>query len=178
MKSVLSAGVCVSCGRLSGRFYRTCPYCGEEVWQPAWRRAVCGALLVLPPLLSVALACGSRPDWAALAQAGQTASPSRGFLFAAGVGLLLVPAPDDDLIVSSQPEQVRWQAVAVGGALLCGGGAAWVAACLTFGRTAGAAAWLSAIMLAACVAAAPFFFRIPWRALAASALIAGAVALA
>jgi hypothetical protein len=177
MKSVLKAGACVSCGRASGRYYRTCPYCGEEVWQPAWRRTVCRALLALPPLLAVALMILSRPDGAALAQAARTVSPMLGFLFAAGVGLLLTPQRDDDLVVSSQAELVRWQSVAVGGALLCGGYAAVAAVGLCFGRATGVAAWLSGVALAACVIAAPFFFRVPWRALVAAALIAGAIAL-
>ncbi len=177
MKSVLTAGVCVSCGRKSGRYYRTCPYCGEEVWQLAWRRAVCGTLLAVPPFLAVALMILSRPDGLALAQAARTVSPTLGFLFAAGVGLLLTPLGDDDLVVSSQAELVRWQAVAVGGALLCGCYAAVAAGCLCFGRAVGVAAWLSAVALAACVLAAPFFFRVPWRALVAAALVAGAIAL-
>jgi len=177
VKSVLKTGVCVSCGRESGRYYRVCPYCGEQVWQPRWRRAVCAALLALPPLLIATLAVLARPDWAALAQAARRVPPTLGFLFAVGVGLLLTPQADDDLVASSRAELVRWQAVAVGGALLCGGYAAITAVCLCFGRAAGVIAWLTGCVIAACVIAAPFLFRIPWRALAASALIAAAIAL-
>jgi len=177
MKSVLKTGVCVSCGRESGWHYRVCPYCGEQVWQPVWRRAVCGLLLALPPLLMVTLAFLTRPDWAALTKAARTVPPTRGFLFAVGVGLLLTPQSDDDLVVSSRAELVRWQAAAVGGALLCGGYATVMAVCLFFGRTVGVGAWSIACVIGACVIAAPFLFRIHWRALVASALIVAAIAL-
>ena len=177
MKSILKTGVCVSCGRESGRHYRICPYCGEQVWQPVWRRAVCAALLALPPLLIAALAFLSQPDWVALAQATKKVPPALGFLFAVGVGLLLTPQSDDDLVVSSRAELVRWQVVAVGGTLLCGGYAAAVAVCLFFGHASGVGAWLAAGTTAACIIAAPLFFRIPWRALVAAALIVAAIAL-
>ena len=177
MKSVLIAGVCVSCGRESGRHYCVCPYCGEQVWQPVWRRGVCVLLLVLPPLLIVTLVILARPDWVALAQVARRVPSALGFLFAVGVGLLLTPQPDDDLVVSSRAELVRWQAVAVGGALLCGGYAAITAVCLFCGRITGVGIWLLGCLIGACVIAAPFYFRIPWRALVASALIVAAIAL-
>ena len=177
MKSVLRAGVCVSCGRGAGQHDRVCPYCGEQVWQPRWRRAACAALLALPPLLIVTLAILARPDWAAFAQAARKVPPALGFLFAASVGLLLTPQADDDLVVSSRAELVRWQAIAVGGTLLCGGYSAVTAVCLSFGRASGVGAWLAAGSTVACVIAAPFFFRIPWRALVAAALVAAAIAL-
>jgi len=177
VKSVLITGMCVSCGREPGRYYRVCPYCGEQVWQPVWRRAVCVLLLVLPPLLTVTLAFLAWPDWAALAQAARRVHPALGFLFAIGVGLLLTPQSDEDLVVSSQAELVRWQAVAVGGALLCGGYAAITAVCLFFGRTTGFGAWLAGCVIGTCVIASPFFFRVPWRAPVAAALIVAAIAL-
>jgi hypothetical protein len=173
MNSVLKAGVCVSCGRESGRVYRTCPYCGESVWQPAWRRACRAALVALPPALLAALVWAARPELTALVQMRAWG----GFLFAAGVGLALLPCRDDDLVVSSRRELRLWQAQAVAGGALMGLCAAAAAAGLKHGQTAGAAAWLAAVALGACVCAAPAFYRIPWRALAGAALIAGAIAL-
>lgn len=174
MKSILKCGVCVSCGRKSGKYYRTCPYCGERVWQPRWRRAVCGLLVALPPLLAAALAWGSRAALADGARALGELPLAAGFLLAAGTGLLLVPCADDDLVVSSRAELARWQATAVCGSVLCGLHAMAAAVCVACGPR-GAGAWLAAAALAACVGAAPVFFRIPWRAVVASAMIAAAV---
>mgnify|MGYP005829842649 CR=1 FL=1 len=64
MSGVLKAGVCVSCGRESGRFYRACPYCGERVWQPMWRRAGKLALPLLSLASVAALLEAARPAWA------------------------------------------------------------------------------------------------------------------
>ena len=176
MKRGLKGGVCVSCGRGSGRDYHICPYCGEWVWQPAWRRAARGLLLALPPLLAAALAWRARAGFADGARALSELSLPSAFLLAAGVGLLLVPCADDDLTVSTRAELARWQAQAVGGGTLCGlyalAGAVAVA-----GGPRGAGVWLAAAGLAACVGVAPLFFRIPWRAPVASAMIAAAVAL-
>jgi len=177
MKSVLKAGVCVSCGRGSGRYYRHCPYCGEGVWQPLWRRAARAALLTAPPLLTGTVVLLARPDWGSAVQTLRSAHPAIGFLFAAGLGLLLLPQADNDLVVSSHAERVRWQALAVGGTVLCGTYAAITAVCLCFGQTVAIGAWLPGSAVIACVAAAPFFFRIPWRALAAAAMLVAAIAL-
>jgi hypothetical protein len=177
VKSVLTAGVCVSCGRESGRFYRTCPYCGEQVWQPRGQRVGQVALLVLPPALLALLGVATRPDLSAFAQAARAVHPALGFLFAAGLGLLLLPPPDSDLIIASRSEGLRWQVGAILGGWLMGLAAAACAICLNNGRAAGAGAWLLAALTAACVVAAPCFFRIPWRSLVASALLAAALAL-
>ena len=177
MKSVLKAGVCVSCGRTCGRYYRSCPYCGEQVWQPIWRRVVGMELLSLPPLLVGTLAILTRPDWTGFARAARSCGPVAGCLLAAGVGLLALPYDDDDLVVSSRTERTRWQTVAVGGSLLCGVFAALAAVCLFFGRETGTGAWLLGGAVWLSVAAAPYFFRVPWRAVIASALIAAAIAL-
>jgi len=177
MKSELKSGVCVSCGRKAGRFYRTCPYCGERVWQPVWRRIACLKLLVISPLLVFALLWLAHADWSALARAVRAGHAWAAFLFAAGAGLLVLPMPDDDRVVSSQAELVRWQAVAVGGSLFCGALSLLAAVSLRFGRTSGAGVWALAIVVWISVAVAPLFFRIPWRAVAASALLAASVAL-
>ena len=176
MKSLLIPGVCVSCGRESGRYYRSCPYCGEEVWQPRWRRAGQGCVLALPPLLLALLAALTRPDLDGFAQAARSVHPALGFLFAAGIGLLLLPPPDHDIVISSRAEGVRWQARALLGGWLMGLSAAACVVCLAYARASGAAAWLAAGTTALCIVAAPFFFRIPIRSLVATALLAAALA--
>jgi hypothetical protein len=178
VKSELTAGECVSCGRESGRYYLTCPYCGEQVWQPRWRRAGQKALLVLPPLLLVLLAVATRPDMSGFAQAMRSVPPALGFLFAAGIGLLLLPPSDSDVVISSRAEGARWQLCAILGGWLMGFSAAATTVCLSYGRATGTGIWLLATLIAACVIAAPFFFRIPWRSLAAAALLAAALAQA
>jgi len=177
MRSALKDGVCVSCGRESGRHYWHCPYCGEEVWHPLWRRGACVALLSLPPLLALLLVAVTQPDLRNIAQSLWTAPPAMGYLFAAGIGLLLLPPSDNGLVVNSRAEQVRWVALAAGGGVLCGCYAALAALCLCFGRTPGAVAGVLGCAVFACVAAAPVFFRIPWRTAVASAMIAAAIAL-
>ncbi len=176
MKSELKSGVCVSCGRVSGRYYRVCPYCGERVWQTGRRRAACCLLIALPPLLAAALVWGARAGFAEGVRALSELSPPSALLLAAGVGLLLVPCADDDLVASSRRELARWQALAVCGGALCGLYALAGAVAAASGPR-GAGAWLAAAALAACVGVAPLFFRIPWRAPVASAMIAAAVAL-
>ena len=176
MNSILKAGVCVSCGRGSGSYYRTCPYCGEQVWQPRWRRVGQAGLLALSPLLLALLAGTARPDMAEFARAMRAVHPALGFLFAAGIGLLLLPPPDHDLVISSRAEGLRWHLCALLGGWLMGTGAAVCAVCLTYGRAVGAGVWLTAGVAVLCVAAAPFFFRIPRRSLLAAALLAAALA--
>ena len=176
MKSVLKSGVCVSCGRESGRHYRTCPYCGEQVWQPRWRRACQAALLASPPLLVAFLFFLTHPDMGELAQTLRSVHPALGFLFAAGTGLLLMPSSDSDLVITSRAEGIRWQVSAILGGWLMGLSAAACAVCLSYGRETGAAAWLTAGLTVACVVAAPLVFRIPWRSLVAAALLAAALA--
>ena len=177
MKSVLKSGVCVSCGREPGRFYRTCPYCGEQVWQPRWRRAVQWALVALPPLLLMLLASIAQPDMGRFAQTMRSIHPLLGFLFAAGIGLLLLPPQDSDLVVTSRAESLRWQAGSIFGGWLMGVYAVAVAVCLNYGHATGATAWLSAGLTMAGAGAAPCFFRIPWRSLGAAALLAATLAL-
>ena len=177
MKSELNIGVCVSCGREPGRTYRVCPYCGEQVWQPLWQRAGRAVLLAAVPLTAVGLAFWARPDWGALVRLAQTAPIWSELLFAAGLGLLLLPYADDDRVVSSRAELVRWQALAVGGALLSGLVAFFAAVSLRFGREVGVAAWALAAVAFAGVACAPGFFLSPWRAVVASGMIVAAIAL-
>ena len=147
------------------------------MWQPAWRRAACGLLAGAPPLLLAALARASGVRLGDAVSVAEGLSPGRGFLLAAGVGLLLMPCGTDDLAVSSQRELARWQALAVCGGALCGLYAAAAAVCVAHGPHAGAGAWCATVSLAACVGVAPLFFRIPWRAVAACALIAAAFLL-
>jgi len=170
MKSELNSGVCVSCGRAPGRYYRECPYCGERVWQPAWRRAGRIALPALCPLLLAAQAWALGPALAAPVRLGS------GFLLAAGAGLALLPCDDADVVASSRRELARWQAEALGGSLLMAlcalGGAAGLR-----GGAAAPAAWAAALALGACAAAVPALFRVPRRAAVAAALVAAGAAL-
>lgn len=167
---VLKAGVCVSCGRNAGRHARVCPYCGEQVWRPRWFQVGQGGAALLPPALLAILVFQTRPDWSELGRTVQTAHPTCGFLFAAAIGMLLLPVPDDDLVASSRSELRRWQLGAIFGGWLVGGYAAAGMCCLRFGCGAGPGMWLSACGLGVCVAAMPFFFRIPWRSLIAAGL--------
>ena len=170
-------GTCVSCGRRSGPYARSCPYCGEQVWQPLWRRAGQWCVLLLPPLLLAGLAGSAHPDWKALAGLARSARPACGLLFAAGTGLLLLPVADGDLVASSRAALRHWQAGALLGGWLMGAWAAAAAAALSYGTAPGPlpAAWLLAAGVGLCVAAMPLFFRIPWRSLAAAALLAAAL---
>jgi len=174
MKNLPENGACVSCGRRSGPYARVCPYCGEQVWQPLWRRTGQWCVLLLPPLLLACLAGLAHPDWTALAGLAWGEHPACGFLFAAGTGLLLLPVADGDLVASSRSELRRWQAGAVLGGWVMGACAATGAAALSYGTATGAATWLLAAGAGLCVTAMPFFFRIPWRSLAAAALLAAA----
>jgi hypothetical protein len=136
-----------------------------------------GTLLALPPLLLALLAALTRPDLGGFVQAARSVHPALGFLFAAGIGLLLMPPPDHDIVISSRAEGVRWQVRAILGGWLMGLYAATCVVCLTCGRETGPAAGATACLAAACVVAAPFFFRIPIRSLVAAALLAAALAL-
>jgi hypothetical protein len=169
--SALRSGVCVSCGRASGPKYRACPYCGERVWLPAWRRAGRLALLAVPPALVAGLARWAWTERTAVADLGAWG----GFLLAAGAWLALLPCRDDDLVVSSRRELRLWQAQAAAGGVCMGLGAA-VAAAAVKGAVADAGVWALALLLGACVCAAPALYRIPWRALAGAALIAAGIA--
>jgi hypothetical protein len=174
--STLMNGRCVSCGRRAGRRDRVCPYCGEEVWRPRWWRAGRWCALLLPPVLLACLAGAVRPDWATAARRILDASPLCVFLFAAGVGLLLLPAEDGDLVAGSSAELRRRQAQA-----LLGGWAMALYAVAGAMALAGSPEWGSGVCLLAAglfasAAATPFFIRVPWRSLAAASLLAAAVA--
>ncbi len=153
--------------------YRLCPYCGEAVWRPVWRRVSCAACLVLPPVLAGVLAWTARPAWAGFARLG----PWAGFLLACGVAWAAAPCGDADRIATSRRELRGWQAEAVCGSVLMGVFAAWASASLRAARSPGWAAWAAAALLGFCVLAAPFLFRIPRRAWAAAALIVAGFAL-
>ena len=165
----------MSCGRWSGRHVRVCPYCGEQVWHPRWWRAGQWGMILLPPALLAGLAFLTRPDWGAFARMARTTHPAVGFLFAAGLGLLLLPVPDRDLVASSRSELCRWQVRAMIGGWLMAGYAGAGTFCVRCGHPGGWACLL-AVGIGLCVASAPFFFRIPWRSLVAVALLAAMIA--
>jgi hypothetical protein len=166
--------MCVACGRAAGRYERACVYCGERVWRPSGYRAAHAAWIAAPPALLLWLTAAVRPDWRAACRTVLGGGAFAGYLFAAGAGLLLLPLEDDDLVTASDAERFRWQALSHAGALLCGGYAALGAACLACGARVGPAAWAAGLAVFACIAIAPLFFRIPWRAVAAATLWAAA----
>ena len=174
MQSVLKTGMCVSCGRNSGRHVRVCPYCDEQVWQPFWLRAGRWCVLLLPPVFLTCQTCLAQPDWQALTETLRKTPPTGGFLFAAGIGLLSLPAPDADRVVHSQSELRNWQLVAIAGGWFMGTLTAASTAVLCHGQP-GPGAWLSATGMALCLLVMPFFLRIPWRSLTASLLLASAI---
>lgn len=136
------------------------------------------SLVAVPPALTAQLVVMTQPDWVGTVKAIQLAHPVIGFLFAAGLGVLFLPCADSDLVVSSRAEKIRWGMLAVGGGLLCGCYAALTAGCLCFGRKLGMGSWPLGCAVFACVVFAPLFFRIPWRSLAAAAMIVASIMLA
>jgi hypothetical protein len=169
-------GVCVSCGRRAGRRDVHCPYCGEQVWRPrAWRAARLGVLL-LPPLFLACLTAsdaGGRPAAILRRIAGQ---PFSAFLFAAAVGLFLLPVSDDDRAAEAAADLRRHQIQALLGGWAMGVYAAVGAATFAAGATHRAGATALAFGLGLSTAAMPLFLRIPGRSLLAAALLAAAVA--
>ncbi len=109
MAKDLQAGVCVSCGRNPGRLYWTCPYCGERVWHPLWRRVVCVGVVGLLPLSAMTTAWLVRPDWLRAWRAVCASGPLAACALAAGVGLLFLPIPDRGRVAPSACDRNRWR---------------------------------------------------------------------
>ena len=174
--STRTNGRCVSCGRRAGRSDCHCPYCGEQVWRsPVWRAAR-WSVLALPPVLTSVLAALAARGWAATAIRRLTEHPASAFLFAAGTGLLLLPAEDGDVAAGSPAELRRRQVLALLGGWAMGVcAAAGAAAAVSCAAPYAAAAALSS-GLSLSIAAMPFFLRIPWRSLLAATLLAVAIA--
>ena len=147
------------------------------VWHPLWWRAGRWCVLFLPPVLLARLVFLTHPDWTAFARMTRTISPVFGYLFAVGIGLLLLPVPDGDLVVSSRSELCRWQILSIAGGWLMGAYAIACAFCLGYGLKMGLGVWFLAAGVSLCVITMPLFFRIPWRSLIAVALVVAVILL-
>jgi hypothetical protein len=139
-----------------------------------WRAARWGVFLLPPVLLAGMAAFGARGGAAVRRLAEH---PLNACLFAAGVGLLLLPVADGDLVEGAPADLRRRQAQALLGGWLMGLYAATGAAVFAASPQIRVLPCLSAFALGLCVAMTPLFWRIPWRSLAAAALLAAALSL-
>ena len=176
MATSLKNGTCVSCGRHADSRDRLCPFCGELVWRPRWWRTGWWGTILLPPAFLACLTSLTRPDLSAAFHQFLDAPPAYVFPFAVGIGLLLLPAEDARVVVSSSSE-LRWRQTQT----FFGG---WVMGIYAIvGATAVSQAqpdaFTSAALLAGGLALAtsamPFFLHISWRSLAAAALLSGTI---
>ena len=126
---------------------------------------------MLPPVLLACLVYATHPDWMAFTRMARTIHPVLGYLFAAGIGLLLLPVSDSDLVASSQSELCRWQLGSITCGWLMGSYAVACAFCLGYGLGLGIGVWFLATALSLCIMTMPLFFHIPWRSLVAVALL-------
>ena len=145
------------------------------MWRPRWWLAGRWCSLILPPVLLACLAGLARPDWLAAIRRLQNASTFCALLFSVGVGLLLLPPQDRELVVSSVSELRRRQAYALLGGWAVGLYA--IAAAVTVTATPTQTTFLLAGGLMLATAAMPFFLRIPLHSLVAAALMAAAIAI-
>lgn len=104
----LKDGFCVSCGLESGARYHTCPFCGERVWHPLWRRCLHWYItLILPlgalffPLLNYRFAVDAIRAYAA-------GSWQLQLLITISAGLLFYPYENRNLILPSSHWRIRW----------------------------------------------------------------------
>lgn len=101
-------GKCVSCGRLSPNWVRTCPYCGEEVRTSTRLNVIRLILTCFPFLLSLVAVIVGRFSFhwnRCLQNGGEWA----GAVSAVGIYLLLLPSKDRDLIVTDRSTLIRLQ---------------------------------------------------------------------
>lgn len=150
----LENGECVACGRYGGRLRDACPFCGERIWHSPLFQAG----RILAPLVWFALL-------AAFAAAGECRllrplpAPRDGFLLAAGMLLALWPRDDSADIHTSAREMLRARLDDLLLQL-----AVFVSVLLVAPHPAGAIILLP-------LAAFPYFFGLPWRALLGCALL-------
>lgn len=171
MQINLKDGYCVSCGRESGVLYRSCPYCGELVWHPLWRRVVRGYVLVILPLLLAAMVLTNAASWSSLWVLGLNGTRLWQGVLGVSAGLLLMPCDGKRLILTSSREHAWWlfnSFAASSLLLLC----AFVSGCalrLTDSPTAMewllvAACWTGALLL-------PFVLNSGWWRVALAGMI-------
>lgn len=178
MKSVLTEGVCVSCGRWTGRYYWVCPFCDEQVWHSVWWRIICVLLVGLPACSVVMLLLSCRPGCAEISRTICGMAVFQRFVCALGVGMLLMPYADDGYLVTSRRRLVRWQGFATCGGVLAGGCSSVLALCLACGKPPGVVEWTSAVLAMLCILSVPFFVRLPWRAVIGALFLFAAIVTA
>lgn len=108
MKIDLKDGYCVSCGRESGVLYRSCPYCGEQVWHPLWRRVIRGYTFFILPLLLATTALLNHASWSCLWQICRNGAWLWQGVLGISTGLLLMPRHDKQLMLTSSKEHGLW----------------------------------------------------------------------
>lgn len=158
-------GECVSCGRIPGRRYDVCPYCGEAVWYSLAFRI----LRVAIPIIGL----GAFAAFLYLNLEPFTLKPltaSRGFLLAAGILASLWPWDDGDRILTSKRDWLRFH---LGGALLQLVLFLIVLVRLGYPRLNWATDWPLVAALAAC----PYLYGLPVRALLGYTLLLAACAI-
>ena len=108
LKINLKDGYCVSCGRESGVLYRSCPYCGERVWHPLWRRLAKGYTLFILPLLLAITALVNPASWSSFWELCCNGVWLWQGVLGVSIGLLLMPRDDKRLILTSSKEHLLW----------------------------------------------------------------------
>ncbi|MDD2600673.1 MAG: hypothetical protein PHO37_15875 [Kiritimatiellae bacterium] len=147
VKINLKDGHCVSCGRESGVLYRSCPYCGERVWHPLWRRVVRGYTLFMLPLLLTTAALINPASWSALWELCCNGALLWQGVLGVSLGLLLMPRHDKRLILTSSKEHLLWLLNSLAASVLLLLCAVVSARLLRLTTAPGAAEWL---LVAAC----------------------------
>jgi len=104
----LKDGVCVSCGRQSVPLYRLCPYCGEQIWHPVWRRILTLYAVLLLPIFLIASCAIDKTAWSALSNSWQSMSYQCRVLIVLATGVLLLPHENKHLIFTSSRQRVLW----------------------------------------------------------------------
>ena len=106
----------------------------------------------------------SRPDFSEAWEAWGNLSVVKAFLLAAGGAVLLMPAPDDDVTVTSRTELWVWQMKSFLGCIFIALSLCFSGLCFAFARTSGVGSYLLAALIAVGVLALPYFYRLPlWR---------------
>lgn len=172
-------GHCVSCGRAAERRSLDCPYCGEQVWHPrVWHAARWSFLLAPAPLmLSAATLLTTAPGWHAILRSVCAAPLTAAWLAACALGLLALPADTDGNATGAKGYLRRQQREAMLGGIVQALSAVTGTVLLTAVPHLPMSSLLVSLPLFTCSVLLPFFFRIPWSRLAASAALAMAAAV-
>lgn len=84
---------CTACDRPVGLYSRQCPYCGESIPEPSWRRWTCATLAGVIPLLLGAALLHARHTWSAFQQEARQVlhDPAAAVVLAIALALTLLP---------------------------------------------------------------------------------------